>query len=192
MLGLKVAAHAHGAAGIKAAIRAGIDTIEHASLIDDEGIELAKKHGAWLSMDIYDTEYIQAEGKKNGTLEENLRKDREVADVQRENFRKAHKAGVKMIFGTDAGVYPHGDNAKQFAWMVKYGMTPLEAIRSATLNASEALGRDDVGVVEKGRYADLVAVKGDPLADVAVLEKVAAVVKGGALVKSPATPLPSR
>jgi len=181
--GLKVAAHAHGTSGIKDAIRAGVDTIEHASLIDDEGIALAKRMGAWLSMDIYDTEYIQAEGKANGTLEENLRKDREVSDLQRENFRKAHQAGVKMIFGTDAGVYPHGQNARQFAWMVKYGMTPLEAIRAATLNASQALGRDDVGVVEKGRYADLVAVKGDPLTDVTVLENVVAVVKGGVRVK---------
>ena len=181
--GLRVAAHAHGTSGIKDAIRAGVDTIEHASLIDDEGIALAKRMGAWLSMDIYDTEYIQTEGKKNGTLEENLRKDREVSDLQRENFRKAHKAGVKMIFGTDAGVYPHGQNARQFAFMVKYGMTPLEAIRAATVNASEALGRNDVGVVEKGRFADLVAVKGDPLTDVTVLENPAAVVKGGVLVK---------
>jgi len=181
--GLRVAAHAHGTSGIKDAIRAGVDTIEHASLIDDEGIALAKRMGAWLSMDIYDTEYIQTEGKKNGTLEENLRKDREVSDLQRENFRKAHKAGVKMIFGTDAGVYPHGQNARQFAFMVKYGMTPLEPIRAATVNASEALGRNDVGVVEKGRFADLVAVKGDPLTDVTVLENPAAVVKGGVLVK---------
>ncbi len=181
--GLKVAAHAHGTSGIKDAIRAGVDTIEHASLIDDEGIALAKRMGAWLSMDIYDTEYIQSEGKKNGTLEENLRKDREVSDLQRENFRKAHRAGARMIFGTDAGVYPHGQNARQFAWMVKYGMTPLEAIRAATLNASQALGRDDVGVVEKGRFADLVGVKGDPLTDVTVLENVAAVVKGGVRVK---------
>ena len=181
--GLRVAAHAHGTSGIKDAIRAGVDTIEHASLVDEEGIALAKKMGAWFSMDIYDTEYIQSEGKKNGTLEENLRKDRDVSDLQRENFRKAHKAGVKMVFGTDAGVYPHGQNARQFAFMVKYGMTPLEAIRAATVNASEALGRNDVGVVEKGRFADLVAVKGDPLADVTVLENPAAVVKGGLLVK---------
>ena len=181
--GLKVAAHAHGTSGIKDAIRAGVDTIEHASLVDDEGIALARKMGAWFSMDIYDTEYIQSEGKKNGTLEENLRKDRDVSDLQRENFRKAHKAGVKMVFGTDAGVYPHGQNARQFAFMVKYGMTPLEAIRAATLNASQALGRDDVGVVEKGRYADVVAVKGDPLTDVTVLENVVAVVKGGVRVK---------
>jgi len=183
--GMRVAAHAHGTAGIKDAIRAGVHTIEHASLIDDEGIALAKQQGAWLSMDIFNTEYIQAEGKKNGVLEESLRKDREIADLQRENFRKAHKAGAKMVYGTDAGIYPHGQNALQFRWMVRYGMTPLEAIRTATVNAAEALGRSDVGLVEAGRYADLIAVKGDPLADVTLLESVAAVVKGGELVKSP-------
>lgn len=183
MQGLKVAAHAHGAAGIKDAIRAGVNTIEHASLIDDEGIELAKKHGAWLSMDIFNTEYTQSEGRKNGVLEENLAKDRDIAQLQRDNFTKAHRAGVKMVFGTDAGVYPHGRNAEQFRYMVKYGMTPLEAIQSATVNAAEALGRRDVGVIEKGRYADLIAVKGDPLKDVAILESVAAVVKGGEVVR---------
>jgi imidazolonepropionase-like amidohydrolase len=181
--GLKVAAHAHGAAGIKDAIRAGIDTIEHASLIDDEGIRLARQRGAWLSMDIYNTEYTQAEGKKNGVLEDNLRKDREIADLQRENFRRAHAAGAKMVYGTDAGIYPHGDNARQLAVMVRYGMSPLQAIQSATLNASQALGRDDVGVLEAGRWADLVAVAGDPLADVRVLETVPVVIKGGAVVK---------
>jgi imidazolonepropionase-like amidohydrolase len=183
--GLRVAAHAHGTSGIKDAIRAGVTTIEHASLIDDEGIALAKQHGAWLSMDIYNSEYIQAEGKKNGVLDEMLKKDLEIADLQRENFRRAHKAGAKMIYGTDAGIYPHGLNARQFRWMVRYGMTPIEAIRAATVNAAEALGRDDVGTIEAGRFADIVAVKGDPLADVTVLESVAAVVKGGALVKSP-------
>ena len=182
MQGLKVAAHAHGTSGIKDAIRAGVNTIEHASLIDDEGIALAKQYGAWLSMDIYNGTYTALEGKKNGVLEENLKKDREITDLQRENFRRAHAAGARMIFGTDAGIYPHGDNAKQFAVMVKYGMTPLEAIQAATLNASQALGRDDVGIVEKGRYADLVGVKGDPLKDVAVLETVSAVVKGGELI----------
>jgi len=182
MQGLKVAAHAHGTSGIKDAIRAGVNTIEHASLIDDEGIALAKQMGAWLSMDIYNGTYTALEGKKNGVLEENLKKDREITDLQRENFRRAHAAGAKMIFGTDAGIYPHGDNAKQFAVMVKYGMTPLEAIQAATLNASQALGRDDVGIVEKGRYADLVGVKGDPLKDVTALERVAAVVKGGEVI----------
>jgi imidazolonepropionase-like amidohydrolase len=181
--GLKVAAHAHGASGIKDAIRAGVDTIEHASLIDEEGIKLARQRGAWLSMDIYNTEYTQSEGKKNGVLDDNLRKDREIADLQREGFRKAHAAGVKMVFGTDAGIYPHGENARQFAWMVRYGMTPVEAIQAATLNASEALGRKDVGVLETGRFADLIAVSGDPTADVTVLEHVPFVMKGGDVVK---------
>jgi imidazolonepropionase-like amidohydrolase len=183
MASLKVAAHAHGAPGIKDAIRAGIDTIEHASLIDDEGIRLAKQHGTWLSMDIYNTDYTQSEGKKNGVLEDNLRKDREIGDIQRENFRKAFKAGVGMIFGTDAGVYPHGDNAKQFAVMVKYGMTPVQAIQAATVNAAQALASRDVGVVEAGRFADLIAVSGDPSWDVRVLEHVPFVMKGGDVVK---------
>ncbi len=183
MYGLKVAAHAHGANGIKDAIRAGVDTIEHASLIDEEGIKLAKKMGTYLSMDIYNTDYTQAEGKKNGVLEDNLRKDREVGDLQRENFRKAHAAGVEMVYGTDAGVHPHGDNGKQFAVMVRYGMSPTQAIQSATINAAEALGRTDVGVIEKGRYADLIAVAGDPSKDVRVLESVSFVMKGGEVIK---------
>jgi imidazolonepropionase-like amidohydrolase len=179
--GLRVAAHAHGAAGIKAAIRAGIDTIEHASLVDDEGIRLAvqRKQPVWFSMDIYNTEYTQAEGKKNGVLEENLRKDREIAQIQRDNFRKAHRAGVRMVFGSDAGVMPHGHAGRQFRTMVAYGMTPLEAIQAATRNAAEALGRNDVGVLAPGRYGDMVAVDGDPLRDVTVLERPAAVIKGG-------------
>ncbi|MBI1685808.1 Xaa-Pro dipeptidase [Caulobacter hibisci] len=184
MAGLKVAAHAHGAAGIKDAIRAGIDTIEHASLVDDEGIKLAVQKGAWFSMDIYNTDYTQAEGAKNGVLEDNLRKDRDIAEVQRENFRKALKGGVKMIYGTDAGVYPHGDNAKQFAVMVRYGATPLQAIQAATVNAAQALGREkDVGQATAGHYADLIAVSGDPLADVTVLEKPVFVMKGGQVVR---------
>ncbi|RYD66555.1 MAG: amidohydrolase family protein, partial [Sphingomonadales bacterium] len=180
--GLKVAAHAHGAAGIKAAIRAGIDTIEHASLVDDEGIKLAaaRKQPVWFSMDIYNTEYTQSEGKKNGVLEDNLRKDREIGQIQRDNFRKAHAAGVKMVFGSDAGVMPHGTAAGQFKYMVQYGMTPIEAIRAATVNAAEALGRtSDVGAIEVGRYGDLIAVEGDPLKDVTVLTKVTDVIKGG-------------
>ena len=183
MWGLKVAAHAHGSAGIKAAIRAGVDTIEHASLIDDEGIALAKQNGAWLSMDIYNTDYTQAEGKKNGVLEDNLRKDREIGDLQRENFRRAHAAGAKMVYGTDAGIYPHGQNAKQFAVMVRYGMTPMQAIQSATGNAADALGSKDVGVIEAGRWAEMVAVAGDPTQDVSLLENIPVVIKGGALVK---------
>ncbi|MCZ8319296.1 MAG: amidohydrolase family protein [Lysobacteraceae bacterium] len=183
MLGLTVAAHAHGAAGIREAIRAGVDTIEHASLIDDEGIRLAREKGAWLSMDIYNTEYTQSEGAKNGVLADNLRKDREIAEVQRQNFRKAHAAGVRMVYGTDAGIYPHGDNGRQFAIMVHYGMTPAEAIQAATINAATAMKRDDVGALEAGRYADLVAVHGDPTRDVTLLERVPFVMKGGEVVK---------
>lgn len=185
--GLKVAAHAHGAEGIKAAIRAGIDTIEHASLVDDEGIRLAlqRKQPVWFAMDIYNTEYTQAEGKKNGVLEENLRKDREIAQIQRDNFRKSHQAGVRQVFASDAGVMPHGQVGRQFRVMVEYGMTPLEAIQAATRNAADALGRRDVGRIAPGAYGDLVAVTGDPLADVTVLERPAAVIKGGKLVEAP-------
>ncbi|MFN3387855.1 MAG: amidohydrolase family protein [Allosphingosinicella sp.] len=182
--GLKTAAHAHGAAGIKAAIRAGIDTIEHASLIDAEGIRLAKERGTWLAMDIFNTEYTQAEGAKNGVMEDNLRKDREIAQIQRDNFRAAHKAGVRMVYATDAGVMPHALAGGQFRWMVEYGMTPMEAIQAATRNAAQALGREtDVGAIAVGRYGDLVAVDGDPLANVRVLEDVAVVIKSGAVVK---------
>ena len=184
--GLRVAAHAHGGDGIKAAIKAGIDTIEHASLVDDEGIKLAaaRARPVWFSMDIYNTDYTQAEGAKNGVLEDNLRKDREVAQIQRDNFRKAHKAGVKMVFGSDAGVMPHGQVGKQFATMVQYGMSPIEAIQAATRNAAVALGREnDVGAIAVGRFADVIAVDGDPLANVRELESVDAVVKGGKLIE---------
>jgi imidazolonepropionase-like amidohydrolase len=181
--GLKVAAHAHGAAGIRAAIRAGIDTIEHASLIDAEGIRLAREHGTWLVMDIYNSEYTQAHGAENGVLEDNLRKDREIAQAQRDNFRAAHRAGVHMAFGTDAGVFPHALAPQQFHWMVEYGMTNMEAIQSATRNAGQALGREsDVGAIAVGRYGDIVAVAGDPLADIRLLERVAVVIKGGLVV----------
>lgn len=185
--GLRTAAHAHGAAGIKAAIRAGIDTIEHVSLVDDEGIRLAveRKQPVWFSMDIYNTDYTQAEGKKNGVLEDNLRKDREVAQIQRDNFRKAHKAGVKMVFGSDAGVMPHGQVGGQFKVMVDYGMTPMEAIQAATRNAAQALGREkDVGAIAVGRYGDIVAVDGDPTQNVRLLESPSLVMKGGEVVKT--------
>ena len=184
--GIRVAAHAHGADGIKAAIRAGIDTIEHASLVDAEGIRLAvaRKQPVWFGMDIYNTEYTQAEGRKNGVLEDNLRKDREIAQIQRDNFRAAHKAGVRMVFASDAGVMPHGQIGRQFATMVAYGMTPLEAIQAATRNAAQALGRErDVGAIAVGRFGDLVAVGGDPLANVRLLEAPDAVLKGGTRVK---------
>ena len=183
--GLKVAAHAHGADGIKAAIRAGIDTIEHASLVDDEGIRLAVQNGTWFSMDIFNTDYTQAEGAKNGVMEDNLRKDREIAQIQRDNFRKAHKAGVKMVFASDAGVMPHGDVGGQFKYMVEYGMTPMQTIQAATINGAKALGREtDLGAIAVGRYADIIAVDGNPLADVRELEDVDVVIKGGELVKS--------
>ncbi|MFN3228357.1 MAG: amidohydrolase family protein [Asticcacaulis sp.] len=185
MNGMRVAAHAHGTSGIKDAIRAGVTTVEHASLIDDEGIELAKKHGTWLSMDIYNTDYTQAEGRKNGVLEANLKKDAEIGETQRQNFRKAHLAGVKMVYGTDSGVYPHGDNAKQFAVMVRYGMTPIEALRTATLNAADALGQSgQVGEIIPGAFADLVGVRGDPTRDITVLERPAFVMKDGKTIRS--------
>ncbi|HKU14549.1 MAG TPA: amidohydrolase family protein [Steroidobacteraceae bacterium] len=180
----KVAVHAHGASGIKTAIRAGVDTVEHASLIDDEGLQLAKKAGIYLSMDIYNTEYTQSEGPKRGELEEFLRKDREVAEAQRENFRKAVKLGVKLTFGTDAGVYAHGDNPKQLAYMVRYGMTPMQAIQAATINGADALGLAAVtGALASGLAADIIAVKRDPLADIHALEQVDFVMKGGEIYK---------
>jgi imidazolonepropionase-like amidohydrolase len=187
MLGLRVAVHAHGTAGIKDAIRAGVDTIEHASLADDEAFRLAKEHGTWFSMDIYNDDYIQAEGAKNGVFKESLEKERTIGLKQRQTFQSAVKAGVKMVFGTDAGVYPNGYNARQFATMVQWGMTPMQAIQAATANAAEALGRPgDVGAIAVGRYGDLIAVSGDPLADVTRLQSVAFVMKGGEVVKSPA------
>jgi imidazolonepropionase-like amidohydrolase len=141
---------------------------------------VARVRPVWFSMDIYNTDYTQAEGAKNGVLEDNLRKDREVAQIQRDNFRKAHKAGVKMVFGSDAGVMPHGQAGRQFATMVQYGMTSLEAIQAATRNAAQALGREkDVGAIAVGRFADIIAVDGDPLADVGELASVDIVVKAG-------------
>ncbi len=184
MLGLKVAVHAHGTAGIKDAIRAGVDTIEHASLADDEAFALAKQHGTWFSMDIYNDDYTLAEGEKNGVFKESLDKERVIGLKQRQTFQAAVKAGVKMVFGTDAGVYPNGFNARQFATMVKWGMTPMQAIQAATANAAEALGRTaDVGAIAVGRYGDVIGVIGDPLADVTVLQSVAFVMKGGDVVK---------
>ncbi len=186
MLGLRVAVHAHGTDGINAALRAGVDTVEHASLADAESFRLAKARGAWFSMDIYDDDYILAEGEKNGVYAESLAKEKEIGRKQRETFRAAHAAGVMMIFGTDAGVYPHGTNARQFAKEVEWGMTPAEAIRSATSSAAEALGRPgDVGRIAPGLYGDLIAVAGDPLTDVRTLERVVFVMKGGAVVKGP-------
>jgi imidazolonepropionase-like amidohydrolase len=182
--GRKIAAHAHGAQSIKWAIEAGIDSIEHASLVDDEGIALAKAHGTYFVMDIYNDDYILQVGPKIGMTEEQLTKERGVCQIQRNNFRKAHAAGVKMAFGTDAGVYPHGDNAKQFHYMVMYGMTPTEAIQAATISAADLIGRSaDVGSLAPGHFADLIAVPTDPLQRIEVLEHVDTVVKGGVLVK---------
>ncbi|HXI78509.1 MAG TPA: amidohydrolase family protein [Steroidobacteraceae bacterium] len=187
MLGLKVAVHAHGASGIKDAIRAGVDTIEHASLADEEAFTLAKQHGTWFSMDVYNDDYIQAEGAKNGVFKESMDKEKMIGLKQRQTFQAAVKAGVKMVFGTDAGVYPNGFNARQFATMVQWGMTPMQSIQAATANAAEALGRSsDVGAIAAGRYGDIIAVEGDPLADVSRLQSVAFVMKGGEVVKSPA------
>jgi imidazolonepropionase-like amidohydrolase len=176
-------AHAHGAEGIKAAIRAGVRSIEHASLIDDEALKMAKDAGVWLVMDIYNGDYINDVGTKEGWPEEYLRKNRETTDVQRQGFAKAVKLGIKIGFGTDSGVYPHGGNAKQFAYMVRYGMTPMQAIQSATIEAAKLMGKEiEVGNIALGRFADLIAVKGNPLKDIRVLEKVSAVIKGGVLV----------
>jgi imidazolonepropionase-like amidohydrolase len=184
MAGRKIAAHAHGTKGIKNAILAGIDSIEHASLIDDEGLRLAKEHGTFLVMDIYNDEYLINEAPKVGLPTENLEKEKMVGRLQRENFSKAVRAGAKMAFGTDAGVYPHGDNARQFYYMVKFGMTPAQAIHAATSNAADLLGRSkDIGTIEAGKYADIIAVDGDPLSDVRVLEGVSFVMKGGTIYK---------
>ena len=179
--GLRVEAHAHAAEGIKNAIRAGVASVEHATLIDDEGIALAKQHGTYLDMDIYDEECIQSSGK---TPADFLQHDRDLAEAQRRNFTKAVHAGVKMTFGTDAGVCPHGINARQFAFMVKYGMTPLQAIQAATVNAADLLGHSDlVGSIKPGKSADVIAVNGDPLVDVKLLENVAFVMKEGIVYK---------
>jgi imidazolonepropionase-like amidohydrolase len=188
MAGRKIAAHAHGTQGIKNAILAGIDSIEHASLIDDEGIRLAKEHGTYLVMDIYNDDYILTKAVEFGLPQENVDKEKMVGRLQRENFQKAVQAGAKMAFGTDAGVYPHGDNAKQFAYMVKFGMTPAQAIHAATTNAADLIGRSkDVGSIEAGKYADIIAVSADPLVDVRVLENVGFVMKGGVVYKDAIT-----
>lgn len=183
--GRKVAAHAHGTEGIKMAIRAGVASIEHASFIDDEGIALAISHGTYLVPDIYNDDYILAEYGRLGYPENILAKERLVGRTQRENFAKAVKAGAKIAYGTDAGVYPHGWNGKQFRHMVKWGMTPMQAIQSATTSAADLLGwKNKVGQVAPGFFADLVAVPGDPLADITLLENPSFVMKGGNVIKS--------
>lgn len=179
-----VTSHAHGAAGIKLAILNGSRGIEHASLIDDEGIALAKAHGTYLVMDVYNGDFIAEVGRRDGWSASILRKNDETTEEQRQGFAKAVKAGVKLVFGTDAGVFPHGANARQFRYMVKYGMTPMQAIRSATCTASEFLGWEkDVGSLTPGHFADMIALDANPLMDVQALERVSHVMKGGAVVR---------
>jgi imidazolonepropionase-like amidohydrolase len=186
--GRKIAAHAHGAEGIKDAVRAGIDSIEHGSLIDDEGIRLMKEHGTYLDADIYNDDYILGEAGKFGLPKEMIDKERAVGRLQRENFAKAVAAGVKIAFGTDAGVYPHGDNARQFHYMVKFGLTPAGAIHAATSSAADLIDRSkDVGTLEAGKYADIIAVKENPLDRIEVLEHVSFVMKGGKVYKDEVT-----
>jgi imidazolonepropionase-like amidohydrolase len=178
--GTFVAAHAHGAEGIKRAVRAGVRSIEHGSLMDDESIALMKQYGTWLDADIYNGDYIDTVGRADGWSEEILRKNLDTTDAQRQGFRKAVEAGVNISYGTDSGVYPHGDNARQFAYMVKYGMTPLQALQSATISSAKLLGKDkEIGSIAVGKAADLVAVQCDPLQDIECLRQVRGVVKGG-------------
>jgi imidazolonepropionase-like amidohydrolase len=182
--GRRIAAHAHGTQSIKDALNAGIDSIEHGTLIDDEGIKLLKERGAWLVGDLYNDDVILGKAEELHIPKEYVEKERAIGQLQRQNWSKAIRAGVKAAFGTDAGIFPHGENAKQLAVYVRYGMTPAQAIRSATSVAADLLGRaQDVGTLQPGRYADLIAVRGDPLADVRVLEAVPFVMKGGKIVK---------
>ena len=182
--GLRVAAHAHGPAGIKNAVRAGAASIEHGTLIDDEGIALMRERGTYLVADIYNDEYLMGEAARQGLPKDFLEKERKLGQVQRDNFRKAVQAGVKIAFGTDSGVYPHGWNAKQFAYQVKYGQTPMRAIQSATINAADLIGvAEQIGSIRPGKLADLIAVPGNPLEDITQLERVSFVMKDGKIYK---------
>ena len=180
---MKVAAHAHGLDGIKAAILAGVDSIEHSSLIDEETIELAKTKGVFLSMDVYVSDYILGEGAKQGIPEYSLNKERQVGKKQRENFQKAVKANAKIVFGTDAGIYPHGKNARQFKYMVQWGMTPLQAIQAATINTASLFGVSNIGKIKESFEADIIGVKGNPLEDITSLEAVEFVMNNGIVIK---------
>jgi imidazolonepropionase-like amidohydrolase len=183
--GTFVAAHAHGAEGIKRAVRAGVRTIEHGSFLDDEGIALMLQHGTWLVADIWNGDYIEEIGRRDGWPEEFLRKNAETVDVQREGFRKAVAAGVRVAYGTDAGVYPHGMNGRQLAVMLQFGMTPMQALRSATIDAAEVMGwRDRVGSITPGKFADLVAIAGEGLGDMSAFADVQFVMRGGIVEKS--------
>jgi imidazolonepropionase-like amidohydrolase len=182
--GLRVEAHAHSPEGIKNAIRAGVASVEHATMIDDEGISLAKQHGTYLDMDIYDEECIQEAGRLGKIPKDFLQHDAELGELHRQNFRKALKAGVKLSFGTDAGVCPYDRSVRQFSFMVKYGMTPMQAIQSATINAADLIGKpDQLGSIARGKFADLIAVDGDPVADIRQLEHVTFVMKEGVAYK---------
>lgn len=181
----KVAAHAHGTDGIKRAILAGVDSIEHASFLDEEAVRMGIERGTVFVLDIYNTEYTLERGAANGVPEENINKEREVGTRQRESFSLAVRMGARVAYGTDSGVYPHGDNGKQFARAVRFGMTPVQAIQSATAVTADLLGWEDrVGAIQPGLYADIVAVKGNPLADISELEDVDFVMKGGTVYKN--------
>lgn len=183
--GRKVAAHAHGAEAIKRATRAGVASIEHGGLIDEEGVRLMKEHGTYLVPDIYTDAYILDHGKELGLPDKIIEKERQLRKAQNVNWRRAIAAGVKMAFGTDAGVYPHGTNARQFKYLLELGLTPLQTIQMATSNAADLLGwQDKVGTLSPGAWADLIAVRGDPLSDVTVLERPAFVMKGGTVYRS--------
>jgi len=187
--GLRVAVHAHAAQGIRNAILAGAASVEHAEMLDDDLIAMAKQHGTYLDMDIYDEECIQAGAKTGETPADFLQHDADLARIQRDNFGRAVRAGAKMAFGTDAGVCAYGTSAKQFAFMVKYGMTPMQAIQAATSNAADLLGHaNEVGSIKAGKHADLIAVSGDPLKDISLLERVEFVMKEGKVYKSSGTP----
>ncbi len=178
--GRYVTAHAHGAEGIKMAIRAGVRSIQHGSLMDDDAIRMMQENGTWLVADIYNGDYIDEVGTAEGWPEETLRKNRETTDMQRAGFEKAVKAGVHIAFGTDSGVYPHGNNAKQFSYMVRHGLPPMQAIKSATIWSAQSMSlENDIGSLDTGKFADMIAVKGDPLDDITLLENIQAVIKGG-------------
>ena len=181
--GMKVAAHAHGLKGIKTAIMAGVDSIEHASYIDDETIELAKQKGTYLSMDIYVSDFILGEGKDQGILKESLQKEKVVGKIQRQSFKRSVKANAKITFGTDAGIYPHGKNAIQFKYMVEWGMPPLQAIQASTIKTAELFGIDNIGKLNAGFEADIVGVEGNPLEDITILEDISFVMKDGVIFK---------
>ena len=181
----KVAAHAHGTEGIKRAIIAGVDSIEHASFLDEEAVQMGIDRDVYFALDIYNTEYTLERGAANGVPEENINKERAVGTRQRQSFTLAVEMGAKVVFATDSGVYPHGDNGKQFARAVRFGMTPAQAIQSATSVSADLLGWEDrVGEIAPGMYADIVAVDGNPLDDIAELEDVDFVMKGGVVYKS--------